>query len=75
MSSAILVAVTHQGIPVSSTHAINGAIIGVGATRGKNAVQWRMVREMMTAWIITIPLAMAVAFAGYFVVTLVLTLL
>ncbi len=69
MSSAILVMVTERGIPVSSTHAINGSIIGVGATRGKNAVQWRVVREMMTAWIITIPLAMVVAYAGYFVVT------
>jgi PiT family inorganic phosphate transporter len=72
-SSAILVAVTEAGIPVSSTHAINGAIIGVGATRGRNAVQWRVVREMMTAWIITIPLAMAVACAGYFVVAFALT--
>ena len=67
-SSAILVSVTFWGIPVSSTHSINGAIIGVGATRGKNAVQWRVVREMMTAWVITIPLAMVVAWAGYFIV-------
>jgi PiT family inorganic phosphate transporter len=67
-SSAILVAVTVVGIPVSSTHAINGAIIGVGATRGKNAVQWKVVREMMTAWIITIPLAIVVACGGYFIV-------
>ena len=64
-SSAILVMVTQQGIPVSSTHAINGAIVGVGVTRGKNAVQWRVVREMMTAWIITIPLAFACSLSGY----------
>jgi PiT family inorganic phosphate transporter len=75
MSSAILVMVTERGIPVSSTHAINGAIIGVGATRGKNAVQWRVVREMMTAWIITIPLAMVVAYTGYFVIAFALTVL
>jgi PiT family inorganic phosphate transporter len=56
---------TLYGIPVSSTHAINGAIVGVGATRGKDAVQWHVVREMMTAWIITIPLAFLCAFAGY----------
>jgi PiT family inorganic phosphate transporter len=72
-SSAILVAVTEMGIPVSSTHAINGAIIGVGATRGKNAVQWQVVREMITAWVITIPLALAVAWAGYFAVSFALT--
>ncbi len=64
-SSAILVMVTQQGIPVSSTHAINGAIVGVGVTRGKNAVQWRVVREMMMAWVITIPLAFACALCGY----------
>jgi PiT family inorganic phosphate transporter len=68
-SSAILVMVTQQGIPVSSTHAINGAIIGVGATRGRTAVQWTVVREMMTAWIITIPLALALSWAGYLVVS------
>ena len=73
-SSAILVSVTELGIPVSSTHAINGAIIGVGATRGKNAVQWKVVREMMTAWIITIPLAIVVAWIGYFLVAFALTI-
>jgi PiT family inorganic phosphate transporter len=75
MSSAILVMVTERGIPVSSTHAINGAIIGVGATRGRNAVQWRVVREMVTAWVITIPLAMVVAGAGFFMVSFVLSIL
>ena len=72
-SSAILVAVTQQGIPVSSTHAINGAIIGVGATRGRSAVQWTVVREMMTAWIITIPLAMVVSWTGYMLISFVLS--
>ncbi len=64
-SSGTLVMETLYGIPVSSTHAINGAIVGVGATRGKDAVQWRVVREMMTAWLITIPLAFVCAFAGF----------
>jgi PiT family inorganic phosphate transporter len=74
-SSAILVSVTHGGIPVSSTHAINGAIVGVGATRGKGAVRWRVVREMVTAWIITIPLAVVVAYAMYFIVEFFLSVL
>jgi PiT family inorganic phosphate transporter len=73
-SSAILVAVTAGGIPVSSTHAINGAIVGVGATRGRDAVHWRVVREMLNAWIITIPLALAVAWLGYAAVVLLLTI-
>jgi PiT family inorganic phosphate transporter len=75
MSSAILVMVTERGIPVSSTHAINGSIIGVGATRGKNAVQWRVVREMMTAWVITIPLALVIGWAGYFMISAALSVL
>lgn len=63
--SATLALVTTEGIPVSSNHVISGAIVGVGVTRGKNAVQWKVVREMMTAWIITIPLAAVCAWAGY----------
>src|SRR5208337_852163 len=63
--STTLALVTAQGIPVSSNYVISGAIVGVGVTRGKNAVQWRVVREMMTAWVITIPLAAICAFAGY----------
>jgi PiT family inorganic phosphate transporter len=71
-SSGILVMVTSFGVPVSSTHAINGAIVGVGATRGKDAVHWQVVREMMLAWIITIPLAFVVAFGGYQIISRIL---
>jgi PiT family inorganic phosphate transporter len=70
--SGVLALVTVFGIPVSSTHVISGAIVGVGATRGKNAVQWDVVREMMTAWIITIPLALVTALAGYLFVAAIL---
>ena len=68
-SSGTLVMVTLFGIPVSSTHAINGAIIGVGATRGKNAVHWPAVREMVTAWVITIPIAFACSYMVYFIIS------
>ena len=63
--SATLAFVTMHGIPVSSNHIISGAIVGVGVTRGKNAVHWDIVRQMMTAWIITIPLAAFCSFVGY----------
>jgi PiT family inorganic phosphate transporter len=72
--SVTLAMVTSYGVPVSSTHVISGAIVGVGATRGKNAVQWEVVREMMTAWVITIPLAMAVSWTGYLVISFALAL-
>jgi PiT family inorganic phosphate transporter len=67
--SVVLAMVTSYGVPVSSTHVISGAIVGVGATRGKNAVQWKVVREMVTAWVITIPLALVLSFAGYVIVS------
>jgi inorganic phosphate transporter, PiT family len=66
--SGVLALVTVFGIPVSSTHVISGAIVGVGATRGKNAVQWDVFREMMIAWVITIPIALTLSFFGYMVV-------
>ncbi len=69
MSSTILVMVTERGIPVSSTHAINGSIVGVGATRGRNAVRWEVVREMLQAWIITIPIAMVIAWAAFHLIS------
>jgi PiT family inorganic phosphate transporter len=52
----VLLFVTLFGVPVSSTHAISGCIMGVGATQGSSAVQWGTVRRIFTAWIITIPL-------------------
>jgi inorganic phosphate transporter, PiT family len=70
--SAVLAMVTSYGVPVSSTHVISGAIVGVGTTRGRNAVQWEVVREMMTAWIITIPLALVLSYVGYVFVSFLL---
>ena len=64
----VLLFVTLFGVPVSSTHAISGCIMGVGATQGSSAVQWGTVRRIVTAWIITIPLTAALAwivFSGF----------
>ncbi|HZD44188.1 MAG TPA: anion permease, partial [Methanomicrobiales archaeon] len=61
---------TLAGIPISSTHVISGAIIGVGATRGTDAVAWGEVKGIVTAWIVTIPLGIAVAYLMYWLVIL-----
>ena len=62
----VLSFITAFGVPVSTTHAITGAIMGVGATRGASAVHWETVRRIVTAWIITIPVTAACAY-GFFV--------
>jgi PiT family inorganic phosphate transporter len=52
---------THFGIPVSTTHTITGAIIGVGATKRLSAVRWGVAGRIVWAWVLTIPAAAAVA--------------
>lgn len=49
------------GIPVSTTHAIPGGIMGVGATKRLSAVRWGVSKRIVYAWIITIPASAAVA--------------
>jgi PiT family inorganic phosphate transporter len=56
---------THLGIPVSTTHTITGAIIGVGASRRVSAVRWNVAKSIVTAWIITMPAA-GVLGAGFY---------
>ena len=52
---------THLGIPVSTTHTITGAIVGVGSTRRLSAVRWGVAGRIVWAWVLTIPAAAAVA--------------
>jgi len=71
-SGAITLAVaTLSGIPVSTTHTITGAIIGVGATRRISAVKWGMAQTIIWAWILTIPLSAMVAALSFFALRLV----
>jgi PiT family inorganic phosphate transporter len=52
---------TALGIPVSTTHTITGAIVGVGLFHGQNAVRWNVARDIVWAWFLTIPVAGVVA--------------
>jgi PiT family inorganic phosphate transporter len=54
------------GIPVSTTHTITGAIVGVGSTRGSRAVHWGVAGRIIWAWIFTIPASALVALAAYY---------
>ena len=57
----ILTSMAWLGIPVSTTHAIAGGIMGVGATKRLSAVRWGVGKRIVYAWIITIPASAAVA--------------
>jgi PiT family inorganic phosphate transporter len=59
---------TWLGIPVSTTHTITGAIVGVGAARRVSAVRWNVASNIVVAWIITIPASAAIAALAYFMV-------
>lgn len=59
---------THMGIPISTTHAITGAILGVGSTRGVRSVRWIWGQKIVTAWVLTIPCAATMAAACYLLV-------
>jgi len=56
---------THFGIPVSTTHTITGAIVGVGATNRLSAVRWGLASRIVWAWVVTIPAAALMAALSY----------
>jgi PiT family inorganic phosphate transporter len=58
---------TAAGIPVSTTHTITGAIMGVGATKRLSAVKWGVAGRIVWAWLLTIPLAAAMSATAYVV--------
>lgn len=71
-SALTLSLATVLGIPVSTTHTITGAIVGVGSINGASAVRWGVAKNIVWAWILTIPAAGAVAAGAWHVVKMVL---
>jgi len=61
---------THFGIPVSTTHAITGSIVGVGATRRMSAVRWGIAGRIVWAWVLTIPMAAVIGACAFWVARL-----
>ena len=70
ISTAVFTA-TSLGVPVSTTHTITGAIIGVGSTRRLSAVRWGVAQQIVWAWVLTIPAAAAIAAGAYFLLSIV----
>jgi PiT family inorganic phosphate transporter len=61
-SATVIFAATQLGIPVSTTHNISAAIMGVGAARRLSAIKWSVVERMVWAWVLTIPVTGGVAY-------------
>ncbi len=68
--AATLYLTEHLGIPVSTTHTITGAIIGVGATKRLSAVRWGVTINLLWAWILTIPVSAIIAAIIYYILKL-----
>jgi PiT family inorganic phosphate transporter len=67
--SIMLFAASYLGIPVSTTHTITGCVIGAGAARRASAVRWGIARNVMVAWLITIPASATVAALFYWLIS------
>lgn len=59
-----ILAATHFGMPVSTTHCINACILGAGASRRLSAVRWGVAGNILIAWVLTLPLSAAMAFVA-----------
>jgi PiT family inorganic phosphate transporter len=66
-AASVLIGTAHLGMPVSTTHVISSAIMGVGSARGPKGVRWGVARRILLAWVITIPATMTMAAASWFV--------
>jgi PiT family inorganic phosphate transporter len=70
-----IIGATIFGIPVSTTHTITGSIIGVGAVKGLSAVRWGVAKNILWAWVLTIPFSALCAILTYEVVTYIASIL
>jgi PiT family inorganic phosphate transporter len=66
-----ILAASHYGVPVSTTHCINAAIMGVGASNRLSAVRWGVAANIGLAWVITMPVSALIAFAFQIVLSVV----
>ncbi len=63
--SAVILASTHFGFPLSTTHVINGGVMGAGAGKRLSAVRWGVAGNIVTAWLLTLPAAAAIGALAY----------
>jgi PiT family inorganic phosphate transporter len=66
-AATVLIGTASLGMPVSTTHVISSAIMGVGSARGPKGVRWGVARRILLAWVITIPITATIAAITWFV--------
>ena len=71
-TSALVLASGSLGLPVSTTHISSSAIIGIGLLKGWKSVQWTTVRDMVLAWVVTLPVSALLAGIAYLILTRIL---
>jgi PiT family inorganic phosphate transporter len=64
-AAGIILSASHLGLPVSTTHCISGAIMGVGASQSVSAVRWGITVKILYAWVLTVPISAACSFLAY----------
>lgn len=69
-AATTIIAATRLGIPISTTHAITGSILGVGTTKGVRAVRWIWGERIVMAWILTLPCSAFMAAVAYVIIHL-----
>jgi inorganic phosphate transporter, PiT family len=70
-ASAVIFSATMFNAPVSTTHIITGSIMGVGASKRLSAVRWAVAKEIVTAWVLTIPISAAIAAVTLLIINLI----
>jgi inorganic phosphate transporter, PiT family len=70
-AASVIQVATALGVPISTTHTISSAILGIGATKRLSAVRWGIAGRMLTAWVVTLPVCMALGWLIYTVLHLV----
>ena len=70
IGATVILAASHVGFPLSTTHVISGAIMGTGAAKRVSAVRWGVAGNIVTAWVLTLPASAAVGGLTYAVVAL-----
>jgi PiT family inorganic phosphate transporter len=70
-AATVIEVASRLGIPVSTTHVISSSILGVGATRSLSAVRWGIAGRIVTAWVVTLPACIILAWITYSVLRLI----